>query len=47
MAAREDTREIVKAIKELAKELKAIRKVLESWDEDPKVGDKDIDEYML
>ncbi len=47
MAVSADTKEIVKAIKELTKELKAIRKVLESWDKDPPVGEKDIDEYML
>lgn len=47
MATSQDAREIAKAIKEIAKELKAIRKILESWDEDPEVGEKDIDEYML
>lgn len=47
MTASADTKEIVKAIEKLTKELKAIRKVLESWDEDPKIGEKDIDEYML
>lgn len=42
-----EIKEIVRALKELTKELKAIRKVLESRDEDPDVGKKDIEEYML
>ena len=42
-----DTKEIVKAIRELTRELKAIRKVLEQQGKDPPVGEKDIDEYMI
>ena len=39
--------ELVRTVKELVKELKRIRKLIESWDEDPPCGEKDIDEYML
>lgn len=42
-----EIKEIVRAIRELTKELRAIRKVLESWDEDPPVGEKEIDECIL
>ena len=42
-----EIKEIVRAIRELTMELRAIRKVLESWDEDPPVGEKEIDEYIL
>lgn len=42
-----EIKEIVRAIRELTKELRGIRKVLESWDEDPPVGEKEIDEYIL
>lgn len=42
-----DTKEIVKAIKDLTKELKAIRKLMESWEEDPPVGEKDPNEYIV
>ena len=43
-----DTKEIVKAISELTKELKRIRKVMESWDEEPELDDEaDLDKYML
>lgn len=42
-----EIKEIVKAIRELTTEMKKIRRLMESWDEDPPCGDKDIDEYML
>ena len=42
-----EAKEIVRALKELTKELKAIRKVLEQQGKDPPVGEKDIDEYIL
>ena len=42
-----EAKDIIRAIRELTKELRAIRKVLESWDEDPSVGEKDIDEYIV
>ncbi len=43
-----EAKEIVKAIKSLTNELKQIRKIMESWDEDPEVDDEaDMDEYIL
>ncbi len=43
-----EAKEIVKAIKDLTKELKQIRKIMESWDEDPEVEDEaDLDKYIL
>ena len=42
-----EIKEIVKALRELTRELKRIRKIMESWDKEPTVGEKDIDEYML
>lgn len=40
-------RDIVKALRELGKELKAIRKLMESWDEDPPIDEQDTDKYIL
>lgn len=43
-----EAKEIVKAIKALTTELKRIRKVMESWDEEPELDNEaDPDEYML
>lgn len=42
-----DTKEIVKAISELTKELKRIRKLMESWDEDPPIDEADPDKYIV
>ena len=42
-----ETKDIVRALRELTKELRAIRKVLDSGDKDPPVGEKDIDECTL
>lgn len=43
-----EAKEIVKAIKNLTNELKQIRKIMESWDEDPEVEDEaDLDKYIL
>lgn len=42
-----ETKAIEKAIKDLTKELKAIRKLMESWEEDPPVGEKDPNEYIV
>lgn len=42
-----EAKEIVKAIKELTKELKTIRKLMESWEEDPKIDEADPDKYIV
>ena len=43
-----DTKEIVKAISELTKELKRIRKVMESWDKEPGPDDEaGPDKYIV
>lgn len=46
MATDKDTKEIVKAIKELTKELKAIRKLMKEWDDDPPIDEADPDKYI-
>ena len=43
-----EAKDIIKAIKALTTELKQIRKLMESWDEEPKVDDEaDPDEYIV
>ncbi len=42
-----EIKDIVRALRELTAELKKIRRIMESWDEDPPLGDKDEDEYIL
>jgi len=42
-----DTKAIVKAIEELTKELKRIRKLMISWDEIPPVDEADPDKYIV
>lgn len=43
-----EAKEIVKAIKALATELKQIRKIMESWDEEPKLDDEaDPDKFIM
>lgn len=42
-----EAKEIVRALEKLIKELKAIRKVLESWDEDPKIDEDNTEKYIL
>ena len=41
-----DTKEIVKAIEKLTKELKRIRELMISWDEVPPVDEADPDKYI-
>ena len=47
MAVDSNTKEIVKAITDLTKELKRIRKLMESWDEDPPINEADPDKYIV
>jgi len=47
MTTSPDTKEIVKAISELTRELKRIRKLMESWDEDPPIDEADPDKYIV
>lgn len=43
-----EAKEIVKAIRALTQELKMIRKIMESRDEEPDIDDEsDLDKYML
>ena len=43
-----ELKDIAKGIKALTSELKRIRKIMESWDEDPDIDDEDSpDEYIL
>lgn len=42
-----DTKEIVKAIKDLTKELTKIRRLMESWGEDPPIDEADPDKYIV
>lgn len=43
-----EAKEIVKAIKALTQELKQIRKILEHWDEEPKLDDEaDPDKFII
>lgn len=42
-----DTKAIVKAIKELTKEMKRIRELIKSWDEIPPVDEADPDKYIV
>ena len=42
-----DTKEIVKAINDLTKEMKKIRKIMESWDEEAEVDEGDLDKYII
>ncbi len=47
MSTSPDTKEIVKALKELTKELKQIRRLMETWDEDPPIDEADPDKYIV
>ena len=47
MALDQNTKEIVKAIGDLTKEIRKLRKVIESWDEIPPTDDDDPDKYIL
>lgn len=40
-------RDIVDAILELTEEVRALRKLMESWDEIPPIDEKDPDKYIL
>lgn len=42
-----EAKEIVKAIQALTKELKQIRKILQSWDEESPIDETDPDKYIL
>ena len=42
-----ETKEIVKAIRELTAELKRIRKLMASWDDDPEIDEADPDKYIV
>lgn len=42
------TRDVIKAINKLTDELKRIRKIMESWDEDPDIDEENSpDDYIL
>lgn len=47
MSTSQDTKEIVKAIKELTKEMKAIRLLMKEWDEIPPIDEADPDKYIV
>lgn len=40
-------RDIVDAIMELTEEVRALRELMESWDEVPPIDEKDTDKYIL
>lgn len=39
--------EITQALQEVAKELKAIRGLMESWDEEAEIDETDLDKYVI
>lgn len=42
-----ETKEIIRALKELTRELRKIRELMQSWDEDPPIDEADPDKYIV